>query len=94
MSRHGKRYRNARTAFDREELYSPAQVVLATFLGTPFAGMYLLSANRRRLGHARLATTTLLVGVVATAVLVAVAAAAPDHPGRSLPLLTALAMWY
>jgi hypothetical protein len=76
------------------KLYSPAQAVLAAFLGTPLAGMYLLSANRRRMGHARLATTTLLVGVVATAVLVAIAAAAPDQPGRGLPLLTTLAMWY
>jgi hypothetical protein len=42
---------------------SEVNVARATFLGTPLAGMYLLSTNRRRLGKTQLATTTRIYGV-------------------------------
>lgn len=74
------------------KLYTPAQVTLATFLGTPIAGMYLLSTNRRRMGHAGQATTTLLGGVGVTVLLIVLAIVLPESVGRAVPLVTTIAV--
>jgi hypothetical protein len=65
---------------------TPGQISLATFLGTPIAGMYLLSVNRRRMGNASLATTTLLGGIGATALMIGIGVLLPESVGRALPI--------
>ncbi len=47
----------------RYKLFSPAQIGLATLLGTPFAGCILLTANYRRLGQIAYAVLTLAFGI-------------------------------
>lgn len=59
-------------------VYTPNQIALATFVGSPFAGTVLLALNERRLGRARLALPTLLVGFFASAALVGIGAVLPD----------------
>ncbi|MFT3767833.1 MAG: hypothetical protein QM820_20475 [Minicystis sp.] len=76
------------------KLYTPGQIFLATFLGTPIAGMYLLSANRRRLGHASLATMTLIGGLALGAVLLVLASVVPAGGARSLSLGITIAVGY
>jgi hypothetical protein len=49
-------------------LYSPGQIVAALVTGTPIAGALLMSLNYRRLGLARLAFTSLAIGVGAMVV--------------------------
>src|SRR5262245_40536180 len=56
------------------ELYTPRQVVIASFLGGPLGGCWLLARNVRRQGEPRTAQITLAVGAVFTAALVAIAA--------------------
>jgi hypothetical protein len=68
------------------KLYSPGQILLAAFLGTPGAGMYLLAANRRRLGHTGLAVTTFLVGVFITVPTIFSGFAVASGSGRTVPL--------
>jgi hypothetical protein len=68
------------------KLYTPGHVMLATFLGTPAAGLYLVWANRRRLGDAGGATEALIVGAVGTAMLFAAGFALPEAAGRVLPI--------
>jgi hypothetical protein len=68
------------------KLYSPGQAALATFLGTPAAGLYLMSLNRRRLGKDVSATNTLIAGLFATAALLAGVLLLPDAIGRGLPI--------
>jgi len=67
-------------------LYKPGHATLAAFLGTPGAGLYLVSVNRRRLGQTQAATNTLIAGLVATAALVVAGFFLPDGIGRSLPI--------
>jgi hypothetical protein len=74
-------------------LYTPGQICLGTFLGTPASGMYLLSVNRRRLGHAGLATTMLLVGLVATALLIVIAVALAGTAGRPMSMGATFVIW-
>ena len=75
------------------KLYTPGQIFLATFLGTPATGLYLLSANRRRIGHAGIATATLLVGIGATLLLLVLAVVLPDSIGRAASLGLTFVVW-
>lgn len=75
------------------KLYSPGQIFLATFLGAPLAGLYLLSENRKRLGHASLARLMLISGIVITAVLFAVSFVLPARAGNIMPMLAAYSVW-
>jgi hypothetical protein len=68
------------------KLYTPGHATLATFLGTPAAGLYIVSVNRRRLGLARAANTTLIAGLAVTAALFVAAVLLPDAVGRFLPI--------
>jgi hypothetical protein len=61
-------------------LYAPGQMGLAAFLGTPIAGSLLLGLNFSRLGNRRAAWTSYVLGVVATALLIALAIAVPRFP--------------
>jgi hypothetical protein len=75
------------------ELYSPGQVLLAGFLGTPVAACTLLFLNHRRQGRASRGTWFLIVGIAMTLMLVLGAWALPDSFGRFFPLATLLAIW-
>ena len=44
-------------------LYSPGQVALATFLGTPVAGCWLLARNFKKLGITGLGWVMMVLGV-------------------------------
>jgi len=59
-------------------LFTPGHVMLATFLGTPLGGAAVLALNERRLGRSSAVTTTLFVGVVATALLLTLSFLLPD----------------
>jgi hypothetical protein len=48
-------------------LYSPHHVLIATAIGGPFAGAFLVSANYRQLAEPRASNTAIAVGVFATA---------------------------
>jgi hypothetical protein len=74
------------------KLYSPGQAALAAFLGTPAAGLYLVSVNRRRLGKDASATNTLIVGLFTTAALLVAAFLLPDALGRVLPIAALVAV--
>jgi hypothetical protein len=76
------------------KLYTPGQAALATFLGTPLAGLYLVYANRRRLKDER-AGTALALGVGATVALFTAAFLLPEAIGRVIPLASLLGVrWY
>lgn len=68
------------------KLYTPGQIALATFLGTPVAGMFLLSVNRRRMGKSSLATTTLLGGIGVTVLLFGIGLVLPESVSRAIPI--------
>jgi hypothetical protein len=74
------------------KLYTPGHAALAAFLGTPLAGLYLVSVNRRRLGLAGEATNALLAGFGATVLLVVAAVLLPDALGRVLPIAATVAV--
>lgn len=50
-------------------IWSTNQILLATFFAGPFGGCYLLSKNYKILGHEVYAKRSLIVGVIATAIL-------------------------
>ncbi len=82
---------------DGHPLFSVAQVGLATFLGTPIAGAWLMRKNFLVLGQASAATRTLLIGFFATGLLFFVAFWLPESfPSQVLPLVSILSMnvWY
>lgn len=59
-------------------VYTPNQIALATFIGSPVAGTVLLALNERRLGRDALFLPTLLVGFLASIALVGIGAVLPD----------------
>ena len=48
-------------------LYSPRQMELATFLGGPLCGIYMLTANYKRLEKTEYARNVILIGSIMTA---------------------------
>jgi hypothetical protein len=66
-------------------LYSPRQVGVASFLGSPLAGAWVLSLNFRGLGDQKEAHSTLLRGIAATIVVFGVAS--------FLPLTASTVLW-
>jgi hypothetical protein len=70
-----------------EKLYSPRQVAVATFLGSPIAGCCLLGSNYAVLGRPGARVQALLVGVVASAVVIGLAFILPKNfPNTVLPI--------
>jgi hypothetical protein len=59
-------------------LYSPNHVALATFLGTPMAGVVLMALNEKRLGRRSAAIKTIVFGLLGTAAILTLAIALPD----------------
>ena len=64
---------NESAALPRITLYSPGHIAWATFLGAPIAGCVLLALNYKRFGDATSATLALIVGLIGTVVLLAIA---------------------
>jgi hypothetical protein len=73
--------------FHRLRLYSPNQVALGTFLGTPIAAGWLMAANYRAWDEPNKARTALFAGIAATLALVVIAFVAPEAPGTSVAAL-------
>src|SRR5690349_2588639 len=59
-------------------LYDRYAVALATFLGTPAAGGVLLAMNYRRLGRPERALLSVVLAILATALLIAVGLVLPN----------------
>ncbi len=74
------------------KLYTANHAGIATFLGSPLAGFWIIAANRRRVGQASRATKTLLAGVALTAGMLALGAVIPDAVLRPLPIVVALSV--
>jgi hypothetical protein len=69
-------------------LYSPRQIALAAFLGSPLAAGWFFRRNFLTLADERRATRSLWMGVGITVVLAAVAFVLPTHfPNEILPVL-------
>jgi hypothetical protein len=73
-------------------LYDPTAIGIATFLGTPLAGSALMALNYKNLEKPKLAVWTVVIGIVATALLLVIAFILPDNfPGTGLSLGALLA---
>jgi hypothetical protein len=72
-------------------MYSPGQVAVATLLGGPLGGGWLLARNYHRLGEPGKARVAFGLGIVATAALFAFAFAVPKL--TSVGLLPVFVMW-
>ncbi len=69
------------------KLYSPGQVALAAFLGTPMAGCWLLAQNFTVLGNPGAQRRALIGGVLGTLALIGVALLLPASvPNSVLPI--------
>jgi hypothetical protein len=76
-----------------EPLFTDRQVAGATFLGSPLAGFILLAINERRMGRPERFAKQVLLGVVATAVVLAVSLIMPpEMPGFAVALAYVLGM--
>ena len=64
-------------------LYDATTVGLATFLGTPLAGSAVMAVNYKRLGMSSAALRTVIVGVVATVLLLVAGFFLPSGPGTN-----------
>ena len=73
-------------------LYAPSQVAVASLLGSPVAGAFLLGLNERSLGRPRRALWAAGGGLVGTAVLVGVGALLPAAAARGLGIGSIVAM--
>ena len=63
----------------QQALYSPQAVGLATFLGSPIAGGIIMAMNYRRLGRLASGRIAIVGGLIATAALVGLGFALPEH---------------
>jgi hypothetical protein len=69
------------------KLYSPGQIALAAFLGSPLAACWFWSRNYRQLSQPRSATQCLIWGVVGTAILLTVSFFLPERfPNAAIPI--------
>lgn len=60
-------------------LYTPNQVALATFLGTPLGGAAVMAINEHRLGRKSGVVKTMLLGLVGTIALLGIGFVLPDN---------------
>ena len=77
-------------------LYSPRQIALAAFLGTPIAAAWFIRVNHFGFGDEQAARRSIWVGLAATIGVFALAFVLPDRfPDALLPALyTAAIHWY
>ncbi len=91
---------NANSADTRTEsetlqgrLFSPREIVGATFLGTPLAGCLLLAANFKVLGKSDGQRSALLAGVITTVALIGLVFVLPENiPDIVIPLVYTIVM--
>lgn len=77
----------------RVKLYSPCQIALAAFIGSPLAACWFWSRNYLRLGQASASTQCLIWGVVGTVALFTVTLFLPRVPG-GIPAGYTVGFWY
>src|SRR6266704_1754358 len=78
------------------KLYTPRQVGMAAFLGTPLGGAVLIALNYVRLGNRKGARMAIVLGFAATAALIGLALWLPipkSFPHAVIPMLAAWATW-
>src|SRR6266704_6826935 len=78
------------------KLYTPRQVGMAAFLGTPLGGAVLIALNYVRLGNRKGARMAIVLGFAATAALIGLALWLPipkSFPHAVIPMLAAWAIW-
>ena len=70
-----------------QTLYSPGQIMLAAFLGSPFAACWFFAHNYRQLGHPKSATQCVVWSGVGTVVLLVIAFFLPENfPYAAIPI--------
>jgi len=75
------------------KMFSVRQIVLATFLGAPLAGCFLLAQNYRVIGRSRGVALTLVAGVASTILLLLLVLVLPDSfPNMVLPIASVIAL--
>jgi hypothetical protein len=69
------------------KLYSPGQIALAAFLGSPLAACWFWSRNYQRLGQPSSSTQCLIWGTVGTIALLAISFFLPERfPNQVIPM--------
>ena len=69
------------------KLYSPGQIALAAFLGSPLAACWFWARNYQRLGQSSSSTQCLIWGAVGTAALLAISFFLPERfPSQAIPI--------
>lgn len=75
--------------------YTPGQVALACFLGSPLAGCWLMSRTYRAAGEKKKETAAIICGFVGTAVLIGIGELLPENfPNAPLPLATTVGLFH
>ncbi len=74
-------------------LYSPKQVAIAAFIGSPIAACWFFAKNYRQLGDPQKATQCLLWGIIGTVVVLLLAFQLPERfPNQIIPLAYTLGL--
>jgi len=75
------------------KLYDSKSIILATFLGSPLAGGWLMALNYRRLGDLRTFRNCIILSFVGTIALIAIGALLPDKtPSTPIAIGSIIAM--
>lgn len=72
----------------RPRAYSYGQIIAATIIGGPFAGVYMMSENFKALNKIKLADKTMQIGIGLSALLLLVLIILPDDFAARIPTLT------
>lgn len=79
----------------RVTLYPPGHVALAAFVGTSIAGFLLLALNYRRLGYSAAASIALIIGLIASLLLIVFKLTLLAHVSNfSITLVHTLLMYF
>ena len=72
-------------------IFTPPQIAVATLIGSPLPGFYLLSKNYAAAGEKKNAQFMLIVGFIVTALLIGIGFSLPEHSSHSfLPLASTI----
>ncbi len=71
----------------KPQLYTPHSAVIATIMGSLLAGAVIIALNYRALGRRDLATRTVLIGLAALGILMALATLMPNGPAAGVVML-------
>jgi len=86
-----RRFARRESDVDRIRLYTPAQVMVGSFVGGPFAAVYMLWVNFRGLGEEPAARQTLMWGAVFVVAVFAVLPMLPaNFPNYVMPVIYSL----